>query len=191
VPAIGPDGNYPVPVVGTCPALFDHLPTHVGLGAAPNQPRIDRGRAIFVFNATPKDRKPFCGHRPGAEECEQWAPCADQQDRIWGQGPMWWFAQYPGTTCAEGSWTVDECQVEHPSRECDAREKADDAARGLDPSVCRRPDAFQGGEVVAPTGANGGPPGRITICVAPHAQPEKRQCRTWDRFADGRWSLIE
>lgn len=163
----------------------------INLGTAPNNPRIDRGRAIYVFNVKPVDVKPFCGHRPGQSECEQWAPCAEEQDRVYGEGPMWWFAGYPGTACNRLSWTDSDCQVEHPSRPCDESEKAEDAARGLDPNACARGDAFHGRDVVDPNGANGGPPGVREICVAPHNHPEKRDCHSWDLQANGTWRLIE
>lgn len=160
----------------------------------PSGVRLDRGRAIFLFNsAKPVDVDPFCGHKPNAQthECEQWAPCADMQDRVYGEGPMWWFSAYPGTGCNRLSWTEDNCQVEHPSRSCDADEKAEDGANGLDPNACARPNAFAGRDVVDPSGANGGPPGVREICVAPHMHPEKRVCRSWDLQADGSWRAIE
>jgi hypothetical protein len=183
--------NLPVPAEGTCPKAFDHPPVRVNLGDSPNTPRIDRGRAIFVFNAKPVDVPPFCGHRPGPSECEQWAPCAEDQDRVFGEGPMWWFAAYPGTACNRLSWREPDCQVEHPSRTCDAIEAEEDRINGLDPKACRRPDAFHGRDVVDPSGANGGPPGVRAICVAPHGSPEKRVCRVWGLQADGGWRRIE
>lgn len=155
---------------------------------------MDRGRAIFLFNsAKPIDVDPFCGHKPNAttHECEQWAPCADLQDRLYGEGPMWWFAAYPGTGCNRLSWTEGECQVEHPSRSCDADEKTEDRLNGLDPSACARPNAFAGRDVVDPTGGNGGKAGIRDICVAPHGHPEKRVCRAFDLREDGTWRLVE
>lgn len=190
-PIVLEGGNFPVPAAGTCPKHFDHPAVRINLGDAPNKPRIDRGRAIFVFNVKPVDVPPWCGHRPNDAECEQWAPCAEMQDRVYGEGPMWWFAGYPGTGCNRLSWREDNCQVEHPSRPCDADEKAEDAAKGLDPSACARGDAFHGRDVVDPSGGNGGPPGRREICVAPHGSPEKRVCHAWDLQADGSWRLLE
>lgn len=179
-------------MTGFCPKLFDHPPVRVNIGDSPNNPpRIDRGRAIYIFNAKPVDVPPFCGHRPGATECEQWAPCADLQDRVFGEPPMWWYGAYPGTGCNRLSWAEKDCQVEHPSRPCDAAEQQDDVSNGLDPSACKRGDAFHGRDVVDPTGANGGPPGKREICVAPWAQPDKRQCHAWDLQADGTWRLLE
>lgn len=190
-PQIGADGNYPLPEPGTCPKWFDVQPIRINLGAAPNQPRIDRGRAIYVFNIKPVDVPPRCPHRSGLSECEQWAPCAEMQDRVFGEGPMWWFSAYPGTGCNRLSWTEDNCQVEHPSRACDTDEKAEDRLLGLDPNACARPDAYHGRDVVDATGGNGGPPGVREICVAPHGHPEKRVCRAFDLRADGSWRLIE
>lgn len=203
-----PTDNYPLPAIGTCPWTpatpeyphgWDHPPVEVRIGSAPTnldsngRARVDRGRAIFNFNSVkPIDVNPFCGHKPSqSRTCEQWSACADLQDRVYGEPPMAWFAQYPGTSCNQLSWTEKDCQVEHPSRSCDADEKAEDAALGLDPNVCARPNAFALRDVVAPSGNNGGPEGVRGICVAPFKHPEKRQCRYWDLRADGSWSLVE
>lgn len=104
---------------------------------------------------------------------------------------MTWFSAYPGTGCNQLSWNTKECEVEHPSRSCDAEEKADDAAHNLDPNACARPNAFALRDVVDPTGGNGGPEGIRGICVAPFMRPKERQCHEWNLRGDGSWTLIE
>ncbi len=149
-PTSGPGGNLPVPPTDTCPPEFDHLPTRVGLGDSPAPVSHQGQRSIFGFQATPRDNAPFCGHDAHGRlvDCEQWAGCAKAQDRR-GEPPLWWFAQYPGTTCSTGSWNdPSQCGVDHPTRPCDSSEKADDKARGKDPSMCGRPNGFTGRDIV-------------------------------------------
>jgi hypothetical protein len=110
-----------------------------------------------------KDNPPFCGHRGNGGECEQWMKCAEDQDRK-GFPPIVWYAGYPGTSCDLSSVNVQDCQIEHPSRLCDAAETADDVARGLPANACRRPNGFALVDIV---GAGGGPPGVRVFAALP------------------------
>jgi hypothetical protein len=187
-PTASPGPNLPVPPVGTCPTEFDHLPTRVGLGDSPAPVSHQGPRSIFGLQATPRDNAPFCGHDTHGRlvDCEQWASCAKAQDRR-GEPPLWWFAQYPGTSCTMASWNDQgQCGVDHPTRPCDPSEKAEDASRGLDPALCGRPNGFTGRDIV---GTGGGPPGVRTVCTAPHGRPQNPTCRTWD-LQLGSWKLL-
>lgn len=117
----------------------------------------------FVVFLSSKDQPPYCAHRGNAGECEQWEPCAREQDRK-GFPPVAWFAKYPGTSCDVNSINVQDCQVERPSRACDPLEKEEDEANGHDPGQCARPNGFALADLV---GQGGGPEGVRMICTTP------------------------
>ena len=168
------------------PPWFDVPPSRVGLGAEPkHQGNGTATWPVFLFHASQKDVKPRIPHAPGREEAEQWMPTAELQANVRGEGPLWWFAEYPGTGCSMSSWREEEqrdCGVEHPSRACTAAEAAEDARNGLNPRDCARPHAFVGRDRV---GEGGGPPGARTVCVAPHGRPAEAECRRWFLGVDG------
>lgn len=177
---MGPDGNFPPPAAGTCPELWDVPPDFVTVGDMPHNGggqgvRVNDRRWRFVFNTTPRSNQPRQWKAGG----EQWPPCASVQAKR-GEGPLIWWAQYPGTSCSRGSFRDSNCAVEHPSRECDAQEVAEDVARGLPANQCRRPHAYMGADVIDLTGANGGPPGVRELCAAPPNKPGLANCRKWN-----------
>lgn len=145
-------------------------------------------RAVWLFFATPKDVQPFCGHRPGLAECEQWSACVDLQNNERGESPVWWFAEYPASHCGPFSGDSDDCGVEHVSRPCTPKEKAEDVAKGRPADeVCARPSANNTRDVV---GQGGGPAGIRTVCVAPSEARRARgeaACRRWELRLDD-WS---
>jgi hypothetical protein len=78
---IGPDGNYPKPPEGVCPAHFEASLSRVGVSyrgrvATRTQDGLYLGYR-YNFDATPRSKPPFCGHATGRRECEQWKPCQD------------------------------------------------------------------------------------------------------------------
>ena len=159
--------QYQCPMENTCPASWDHAATRVGIGDKPStSPQGNRMRYQVFLSS--KDQPPFCGYRGNQGECEQWMECARQQDRK-GFPPIVWYAAYPDTGCDINSVNVQNCQIEHPSRECEPAEKAEDVAAGQcsgNCNSCRRPNGFALVDIV---GAGGGPPGKRTFAALPSA----------------------
>lgn len=102
--------------------------------------------------------------------------CAQAQDKR-GEPPVVWYAAYPGTSCGMNSVNVHDCQIEHASRLCDAEEKAEDAAAGLSPNECRRPNGWALTDIV---GDAGGAPGVRKVCASPMVRGAAVSCRSWD-----------
>lgn len=149
----------------TCPASWDHAASHIGIGDTPSTSPQGQRMRYQVFLSS-KDQPPYCGQRGNLGPCEQWMECARQQDRK-GYPPIVWYAAYPATGCDINSVNVQDCQIEHPSRECDPEEKAEDVAAGAcsgNCNSCRRPNGFVLVDIV---GAGGGPPGKRTFAALP------------------------
>ncbi len=173
--------NLRCPIENTCPASWDHRATRVGIGDKPAVASTSKRARIQVFLSS-KDQPPYCAHRGNFGECEQWSACAAQQDKK-GFPPRVWFAAYPGTACDMGSGNVNDCQIEHPSRSCDADEKAEDERNGQDPSRCARPNGFTLVDIV---GEGGGPAGVRKICALPPAYD--RRLRQAHPFNYAEWT---
>lgn len=161
VPCIG-FPQFQCPRIGECVASWDHTATRVGIGDKTSDSPQGQRMRYQVFLSS-KDQPPYCGQRGNVGECEQWEVCAREQDRK-GFPPVVWYAEYPGTGCDVNSINVQDCQIEHPSRLCDPTEQAEDAAQGLPPNACRRPNGFALVDIV---GAGGGPVGIRTFAAAP------------------------
>jgi hypothetical protein len=78
-PVVGPDGNYPLPANGACPAHFAESFDRVGASFRSRAPVKTQGGVYlgwrYNFDATPKSKPPFCPHASGRLTCEQWVPC--------------------------------------------------------------------------------------------------------------------
>lgn len=95
--AIGPDGNYPRPPDGVCPAWFRDSFAWMGTAFRSRVPTPNPNSIgwRYNFDATPHSKPPYCGHAPGAK-CEQWKPC---QDTRGADFYMWLPGKFAGDRC--------------------------------------------------------------------------------------------